>query len=90
MEKVVRIIYYIKAPKEDREDLKDELWFSKGNLTKKEQREMQKVVQSWEILETKGKREYLLFWKNNLKSKWDLKHIDSELNDLTFNEVLKK
>lgn len=90
MEKVVRIIYYAKAPKEDRDDLKDELWFSKGNLSKKEQQEMQKVAQSWEILESKGKREYLLFWRNNLKSKWDKKQIESELNDLTFNEVMKK
>lgn len=90
MEKVVRIIYYAKAPKEDREDLKDELWFNNGKLTKREQAEMQNVVKSWEILENKGKREYLLFWKNNLKSKWDKKQIESELNDLTFNEVLKK
>ena len=51
---------------------------------------MQKVAQSWEILESKGKREYLLFWRNNLKSKWDKKQIESELNDLTFNEVMKK
>lgn len=89
MEKIVRIIYYANAPKEDREELRDVLWFTKGKLTKKETIENQKVAKSWEILEKQGKREYLIYWKNNLKNKWDIKQIENELNDLTFNEILK-
>lgn len=88
MEKVVRIIYYIKVPKEDREDLKNFLWFTKGNLTKKEQHEIRLVEQSWDIFDKKGEREYLIFWLNNIKGRWNKKQISNELNALTYKQLL--
>ena len=88
MEKVVRIIYFIKAPKEDREDLKNFLWFTKGNLTKKEQREIRLVEKSWDIFDEKGEREYLNFWLENIKGKWNKKQISNELNTLTYKQLL--
>ncbi len=90
MEEVCKIIYYMKVEEEEREELADNLWVFKSNLNKKQKTLKNNVEEGIEILKNKGKREYLLFWKNHLKWKWDIKHIDEELTYLIYTEKVKE
>ena len=89
MEEVCKIIYYMKVEEEEREELADNLWVFKSNLNKKQKTLKNNVEEGIEILKNKGKKEYLLFWKNHLKWKWDIKHIDEELTYLIYTEKVK-
>ncbi len=86
MEEICKIIYFSKVDEAEREELADNLWIFKTNLSKKQLIYKEKVKQAIKILNEKGKREYLLFWKNNLKWKWDIKQIDQELTYLIYAE----
>ena len=79
----------MKVEEEEREELADNLWVFKSNLNKKQKTLKNNVEEGIEILKNKGKREYLLFWKNHLKWKWDIKHIDEELTYLIYTEKVK-
>ncbi len=89
MEEVCKIIYFSKVDEDEREELAENLWVFKNRLNKKQKQYKQNVEESIEILKEKGKKDYLLFWKNHLKWKWDIKHIDEELTYLIYNEKVK-
>ena len=89
MEEIVKIIYYTKVDEEERQELKDCLWLYNKHLSKKQIEHRKNVQISWDILEQKGIKEYYLFWKNNLKYKSDIKHIEEEINYLIYSETAK-
>lgn len=90
MEEVCKIIYYSKVDEDEREEFADSVWKFNGKLSKKEMQHKENVENGFNILHEKGRKEYLLFWKNHLKWKWDIKQIDQELTFVIYNEQIKK
>lgn len=90
MEEISKILYMSKTKPEEQDEVYSLLWStqSKGITTKK-QDYYEKVEKSFEVLKTKNKKEYLMFWKNNLKSRHSIKKIDDQLSMLIFENVKK-
>ena len=89
MEEVVRILYYMKAPEEDREELLETLWINNGKISKRRQNYLDKVQRGCKILETGTEREYLIYWRNNIKGRWNKRQIENELNKITLDKVIE-
>ena len=87
MEEVVRILYYMKAPEEDREELREILWNYGERVSKRRQNFLDKVERGCKILETGSDREYLIYWRNNIKGRWNKHQIENELNKITLDKV---
>ena len=90
MEEISKILYMSKTKPEDQDEVYSLIWGveTKGSSSKK-QEYYQKVEQSFEVLKTKNKKDYLMFWKNNLKSRSAIKKIDDQLSMLIFQNVKK-
>lgn len=89
MEEISKILYMSKTKAEEQDEVYSLIWGtqSKGITTKKQEAYYEKVEKSFEILKTKNKKDYLMFWKNNLKSKRDIKKIDDQISMLIIKGV---
>lgn len=88
MEEIAKILYMSKTKTEDQDEIYSLLWHTESkNKNAKKQEYNQKIEQSFEVLKTKGKQEYLLYWKNNTTNKKQIKKIEDQLSILILQDV---
>lgn len=85
MEIVCRVVAYEKAPDDEKEDAFFEIWRFGDNPTQRQQELLTLAELSQKFLENKDKKFYYEFWKQNLKTKSEIKILDEQITDIPTN-----
>ena len=80
MEEVVKIIHYGKIDEDEQDEFCEQVWPEKPKMSNKMKYYHILINKSKNILKEKGYKEYLLFWKENARNRWDKKQIELEIN----------